>query len=157
MSYKPQNIQSGLYRFICIDKENNTPTSPKALTTKIKQKQEKNNYLICEEIDKENPKENQLFYVYKDDDGYYVIVSYETNECIGLDTVDINSETPIVQLPIGFTSNVKWKFVEPEDMENEMKTNQNVVQIKTKNNHHKIGNYDFSFVENDEKTKRYSK
>ena len=41
MSYKPQNIQSGLYRFICIDKENNTPTSPKALTTKIKQKQEK--------------------------------------------------------------------------------------------------------------------
>ena len=70
MSYKQQNIQSGLYTFICIDNENYTPTSPKALTTKIKQKQEKNNYLICEEIDKENPKENQLFYVYKDDDGY---------------------------------------------------------------------------------------
>ena len=148
-NYNTINIEPGLYTFICVENLQH----PKALTTRKWKKHDENKYFICEEIDRNNPKESQLFYVYKDDDGYYVIISYESNECIGLDTVDIESETPIVQLPINFTSNVKWEFVELGDMENEMKTNQNVVQIKSKNNHHKIGNYDFSFIGNDEKPK----
>ena len=126
ISYKPQNIQSGLYAFICIDNENDTQTSPKALTTKIKQKQEKHNYFICEEIDKENPKESQLFYIFKDDDNYYTIVSYETNECIGINTDNEDIGSPIVQLPIDFTNNMKWEFVQPQHEENKDKENEEV-------------------------------
>ena len=75
---------------------------------------EKERYVMCQEITPEIEKNKQhLFYFYYDEeDGCYLILSYYSNQCIGLTTKFSSIGDAIVESPIDFKSNMKWKIIE---------------------------------------------
>ena len=96
-------IEPGLYALISA-----TSKQQKALT--IKGKSEANGAHYCfEPFEKGN--EHQLFYLYWDkDDGNYTIVSFYSSKCIATDSKYPDIGDPLVQLPVGFTSNKNGKL-----------------------------------------------
>ena len=143
-------IQPGLYYLLLNEinesnisiNGNNKNTIPKVLSIK-----DKKNVKSTYHSQILNEEDYQLFYVYFDEeDESYLFISYYSNKCIGFDLHDSLIGKPIVELPIGFTENKKWKIIEHVDRKDNVKRYfiQNKMEMK------KIGIIDVELIENDE-------
>ena len=139
-------LQPGLYSIFSA-----TSSKPKALTIKGKSITKGSHYSF-EDYSEEN--EHQKFYFYYDkDDGNYIIISFYSSKCIATDNKYTEIGDPLVQLPIGFSSNKKWKLVKTENEEN-------VFYIQSIVDQKKVGKYEeimTQYEDDESKTKNIEK
>ena len=121
---------------------------------------ENERYIMSQEITPEIEKNYQhLFYFYYDEeDDCYLILSYYSNQCIGLTTKFSNIGDAVMELPINFTSNMKWKIIEINNDKKDFNLDKTLEErafiIQCKNDGNKIGTNEFTFLFDDEKEEK---